>query len=85
MTDFIQKNIYNYVRGQITTFWQIPAEKNNYNYVNGQFTTFWHIPEKNNTIMREGKLLPNDRFEKKNLQLCERANYYLMRDSRQKK
>ena len=61
------------------------TQKNNYNYVRGQFTTFWQIPEKNNTIMREGKLLPNERFENKKLQSCERAIYYLLIDSRQKK
>ena len=43
------------------------SQKNNYNYVRGQFTTFWQIPEKNITIMREGKLLPNDRFETKKI------------------
>ena len=30
LTDSRQKNNYNYVRGQFTTFWQIPAKKNNY-------------------------------------------------------
>ena len=50
----------------------------------GQFTTFWQIPEKTFTVMRWGKLLPNDNFEKKKLQLCERENYYLLTDSRKK-
>ena len=61
------------------------SRKKNYNYARGQITTFWQIPEKNFTIMRWGKLLPNDNFEKKKLQLCEMTNYYLMTDSRQKK
>ena len=38
------------------------------------------------TIMWDGNLLPFDRFQtKKLLQLCERAIYYLLTDSRQKK
>ena len=99
-----RQNNYNDVRGQFTTFWQIPAEKNNYNHVRGQFTTFWQIPDKKIynhlggqftnfwqipykkiiTIIWEGNLPPFDRFQKKTIRLCERANYYLMRDSRKK-
>ena len=64
LTDSRQKNS-NYARGQITTYWQIPDKNNNYNYVRGQFTTIWQIPDKKNiTIMREGNLLPFDRFQK---------------------
>ena len=36
------------------------------------------------TIMWEGNLPPFDRFQKKTIRLCERANYYLMTDSRKK-
>ena len=35
---FQPKNNYNHVRGQFTTFWQIPVNNNNYNHVRGQFT-----------------------------------------------
>ena len=58
-----KKNNYNYVKGRFTTIWQIPDKKNYYNYARGQFTTFWQIPEIKITIMREGKLLPIDRFQ----------------------
>ena len=93
--DRFYKKIITIMWEQFTTFWQIPDKKNNYNYVGGQFTTFWQIPYKKIiTIMWEGNLLPDfwqranyflSRFEKKKLQLCERANYYLLTDSRQKK
>ena len=79
-----EKNNYNYVRGQFTTFWQIP-DKKIYNHLWGQFTNFWQIPYKKIiTIMWEGNLLPFDGFQKKTIRLCERANYYLLRDSRKK-
>ena len=62
--DRFQTKKYNYARGQITTYWQIPDKYNNYNYVRWQLTTFWHIPVKKKiTIMREGNLLPFDRFQ----------------------
>ena len=81
LTDSRQINNYDYVRGQFTTFWQIPDKKNNYNYARGQFTTFWQIPDKKIiTIMQittfwqipdkkiitiMGNLLPFDRFQTK--------------------
>ena len=40
LTDSRQKNNYNYVRGQFTTFWQIPDKKNNYNHVRGNLLHF---------------------------------------------
>ena len=56
--DRLQKNNYNYARGQFTTYWQIPDKYNNYNYVRGQLTTFWQIPDKKIiTIMREGNTI----------------------------
>ena len=84
--DRFQTKNYNYARGQITTYWQIPDKYDNYNYVRGQFTTFWQIPDKKITIMREGKLLPIDRFQTNIIiiELCERAIYYILTDSRQK-
>ena len=86
LTDSRQKNNYNYARGQFTTFWQIPDKKNNYNYVRGQFTTFWQIPDKKIiTIMREGNLLPIDRFQTNIIIIIMwEAIYYLLTDSRQK-
>ena len=120
-----KKNNYNYVRTKkgnllpfgrfqpkkiITIMWKdnllpidrFQTKKNNYNYVRGQFTIYWQIPDKKIiTIMWEGNLLPFDWFQtkkdnynyvsgqltraKKNLQLRERAIYYLLIDSRQKK
>ena len=49
-------------------------KKNNYNYVKGQFTTFWQIPDKKNNYKKIITII----------QLCERAIYYLLTDSRQK-
>ena len=60
LTDSRNKN-YNYARGQITTYWQIPNKYNNYNYVRGQLTD----DKKKIKIMREGNLLPFDRFQTK--------------------
>ena len=58
-----KKNNYNYVKGQFSTIWQIPDKTKNYHHVSWQFTTFWQIPDKKMSIMREGKLLPIDRFQ----------------------
>ena len=70
----------------ITTYWQIPDKYNNYNYVRGQFTTYWQIPDKkNNYNYVRGQFTTFWQIpEKKLLQLCERAIYYILTDSRQK-
>ena len=83
MTDS-RKKLYNYAMGQITSKWQF-REKKITIMREGKLLPFDRFQKKNFTIMRWGKLLPNDNFEKNKLQLCERANYYLMTDSRQKK
>ena len=50
-------------------------QKNNYNYVRWQFTTFWQIPDKKIiTIMREGNLLPFDRFQTKKFTIMWEGN-----------
>ena len=91
------------MRGQFTTFWQIPDKKITIMQEGkllpiDRFQTniiiiiMWegnllHFDRfqtnKIITIMREGNLLPFDRFQTKKLQLGERANYYLLTDSRQ--
>ena len=83
------------MRGQFTTFWQIPDKKNNYNYVRGQFTTFWQIPDKKNyynyargqftTFWQIPDKKPIDRFQTNIIIIIMwEAIYYLLTDSRQK-
>ena len=84
LTDSRQKNYYNYARGQFTTFWQIPDKKNNYNCERAIYYLLTDSRKKI-TIMREGKLLPIDRFETNIIIIIMwEAIYYLLTDSRQK-
>ena len=60
-------------------------QKNNYNYGRGYLLPSDRFQTKKIiTIMWDGNLLHFDRFQTKKWQLCERANYYLLTDSRQK-
>ena len=85
LTDSRQKN-YNYARGQITTYWQIPDKYNNYNYVRGKLTTFWQIPDKkNNYNYARGQFTTVWQIpDQKIITIMWEAIYYLVTVSRQK-
>ena len=89
-----KKNNYNYVRGQFTTFWQIPDKKIITIMWEGNLLPFDRFQTKKKQLLQYYLLTERAIIraiyyfwqipDKKKLQLCERAIYYLLTDSRKK-
>ena len=80
---FQTKKLISIVRGQFTTFWQIPDKKNNYNCERAIYYLLTDSRNKNYHYAR-GQISTYWKFPENKLQLCERPIYYLLTGSRQK-